>query len=859
MLENATRVKEKQILIRAIHDSYFTKTVLSKNVSALINNPNLQLMANVLVRYYATNTEPLSLETFNLKLENYVNLTNRKREQSHQPIIDGELLNQYFVATKVLYNAQPDTSDEMLDSLTSYIRENLTNYAILEEATNKSSNLSERVEKRMNDINAINLRGEETKYIDILNDVDIKTELYKKFNTGRVPSGLKPFDVLTGGGLEKGQVGMIAGPQGGGKAQPYSENVMTPQGVVKMGNLHVGDKVYNRFGKQTTITNIFEKGKLDVYRVETTDGRVIKVNDEHLFSYFSKKRNGKSHLITKTLREMIDAGVIKKDRNNKPHHRYAIPINQAIEYPEVPVDYDPYTVGALIGDGSLTSKVTYISADEHKYFILDNIVRNNEVLENWKRNSDKNYTCVFTMKNKEGSHGRFIANNNDLNLPDSIQKYTHLKKIPDELVHGSIKQREDVIRGLFDTDGSAYFKKDRNNAIHVGYSGTSEKLVDQILEVLHSLGYLASKHVDKRIYAYGGNCFTITVKGRSDSLAKLFTPNSLKYNKCIEANDPKNVNYDRTYIDTVTKLDYKEQMRCIMVNDEEHLYVSGSYFVSHNTAFLTNLSYYYAMVSKKNVLHISLEELDNDQNLRFDRIITDSGMKDVFDKEGNARQDYLNKMKTTYREMDKSQYGKLIFEKHMTHTLTVDDLDNRIKVIEREAKVKFDVLILDYADLLKFKKGNFDAASVSNAGEDLFEELTRIAQEHEIVIMTGAQLNRGVADSDTLTMELVQGSYKKKNVIAFGATINATREEKQQGYVRLYLDKVRNDYGFEDRFLYMQYDRKTMKLHAESADQVEEHKALVSQGISPNRNTNVKKEDKTDTMMDVINKAMEGK
>jgi archaellum biogenesis ATPase FlaH len=494
MSENATRVKEKQILIRAIHDSYFTKTVLSKNVSALINNPNLQLMANVLVRYYATNTEPLSLETFNLKLENYVNLTNRKREQSHQPIIDGELLNQYFVATKVLYNAQPDTSDEMLDSLTSYIRENLTNYAILEEATNKSSNLSERVEKRMTDINAINLRGEETKYIDILNDVDTKTELYKKFNTGRVPSGLKPFDVLTGGGLEKGQVGMIAGPQGGGKS-----------------------------------------------------------------------------------------------------------------------------------------------------------------------------------------------------------------------------------------------------------------------------------------------------------------------------------------------------------------------------AMLTNLSYYYAMVSKKNVLHISLEELDNDQNLRFDRIITDSGMKDVFDKEGNARQDYLNKMKTTYREMDKSQYGKLIFEKHMTHTLTVDDLDNRIKVIEREANVKFDVLILDYADLLKFKKGNFDAASVSNAGEDLFEELTRIAQEHEIVIMTGAQLNRGVADSDTLTMELVQGSYKKKNVIAFGATINATREEKQQGYVRLYLDKVRNDYGFEDRFLYMQYDRKTMKLHAESADQVEEHKALVSQGISPNRNANVKKEDKTDTMMDVINKAMEGK
>lgn len=856
MSNQATRVKETELLLHAIHDPSFTTNILSLGVPYLINHPVLSLLASTVVRYYASNKELLTESTFSSHIEDYINMQNRKNEINHEPTLDGKQSAKIIAVGKKLFNAKPDMSNTMLDELTSYIRLQLTNNAILDEVSNTKGNLSERVQKRMDAINAIDLRDDKVEYLDVFNDIEKKKKLYDRFAKGRVPSGLKPFDLVTGGGLEKQQVGMIAGPQGLGKAQPYSENVMTPQGVVKMGNLHVGDKVYNRFGKQTTITNIFEKGKLDVYRVETTDGRVIKVNDEHLFSYFSKKRNGKSHLITKTLREMIDAGVIKKDRNNKPHHRYAIPINQAIEYPEVPVDYDPYTVGALIGDGSLTSKVTYISADEHKYFILDNIVRNNEVLENWKRNSDKNYTCVFTMKNKEGSHGRFIANNNDINLPDSIQKYTHLKKIPDELVHGSIKQREDVIRGLFDTDGSAYFKKDRNNAIHVGYSGTSEKLVDQILEVLHSLGYLASKHVDKRIYAYGGNCFTITVKGKSDSLAKLFTPNSLKYNKCIEANDPKNVNYDRTYIDTVTKLDYKEQMRCIMVNDEEHLYVSGSYFVSHNTAFLTNLSYYYSVVSNHNVLHISLEELENDQNLRFDRIMTNSSMHDVFDEEGHATKDFFNKVDKTYSKLKDKQVGRLIFEKHPTHTLTVEDLDARISYLENSLDLKFDVLILDYADLLNFGNGGFDSAYVSNAGEYLFEELSRLAQIHDIVIITGSQLNRGSSQAETLDMSLLQGSYKKKNVIAFGATINATPEEKKQGYVRLYLDKVRNDYGFDDQFMYLKYDKNSMKLHAENDSQIEEHKALVSQGISTKR-PRVSKENKTDSMIDVLNKSIE--
>nr|YP_009227180.1 putative mature peptide [Lactobacillus phage LfeInf] len=44
---------------------------------------------------------------------------------------------------------------------------------------------------------------------------------------------------------------LLSADNGSGKAQPYSERVMTPSGVTTMGQLKVGDYVYNRFGKSS--------------------------------------------------------------------------------------------------------------------------------------------------------------------------------------------------------------------------------------------------------------------------------------------------------------------------------------------------------------------------------------------------------------------------------------------------------------------------------------------------------------------------------------------------------------------------------------------------------------------------------
>ena len=152
------RQKEQQILIRAMHSPYFTKQVLSKDVGALITTPILKEIANVVVRYYGTTDELLTLDTLNTKLEQ--RLIRRARVNKEE--INEASIDKLFQIDSVLINSKEDNNETLLSDLESYIHTQLANEAILEEANAGSKNISERVAKRLDDINAIKLTG--TKY-----------------------------------------------------------------------------------------------------------------------------------------------------------------------------------------------------------------------------------------------------------------------------------------------------------------------------------------------------------------------------------------------------------------------------------------------------------------------------------------------------------------------------------------------------------------------------------------------------------------------------------------------------------------------------------------------------------------------
>ena len=77
----------------------------------------------------------------------------------------------------------------------------------------------------------------------------------------------------------------LCGSSGGGKAQPVDTVIPTPDGNKRLGDIKVGDYVFDRMGKPTEVLGVFPQGTQEVFKVTLRDGRSTLCNNEHLWSY----------------------------------------------------------------------------------------------------------------------------------------------------------------------------------------------------------------------------------------------------------------------------------------------------------------------------------------------------------------------------------------------------------------------------------------------------------------------------------------------------------------------------------------------------------------------------------------------
>ena len=106
---------------------------------------------------------------------------------------------------------------------------------------------------------------------------------------------------------------------GFGKAEPYSRKIPTPtpQGYTLMGDLKVGDYVFDRTGRPTKILQIFEQGEKDVYKVTFNDRRTAYCCEDHLWTV---KRNNNDWEIV-TTNDMINSS-----------DEFSIPLCEPVNY-----------------------------------------------------------------------------------------------------------------------------------------------------------------------------------------------------------------------------------------------------------------------------------------------------------------------------------------------------------------------------------------------------------------------------------------------------------------------------------------------------------------------------------------------
>lgn len=95
---------------------------------------------------------------------------------------------------------------------------------------------------------------------------------------------------------------------GSGKALTNNTEVITSNGLVRIGDIAVGDIVYGLDGKEQTVVGVYPQGKKFVYRVIFSDGNVVDCNDEHLWTV---KIGDNWEIIS--LRSLLDRDFIFRD------------------------------------------------------------------------------------------------------------------------------------------------------------------------------------------------------------------------------------------------------------------------------------------------------------------------------------------------------------------------------------------------------------------------------------------------------------------------------------------------------------------------------------------------------------------
>lgn len=385
---------------------------------------------------------------------------------------------------------------------------------------------------------------------------------------------------------------ILADDMGLGKALEVNTLVYTPDGTKKIGDIKVGNKVIGDDGLPYNVTGVFPQGKKELYRVTFNDGYSILCCEDHIWnvSTASNGYNNNSRKILSinlTTKQLMDKNsFIKGERPNsklQPTHyktprgssKWQIPIVKPINFTNIDkLPIDPYLLGLLIGDGGLSSKsIKFSSVDDEIINNIKEILTEDLVIKKVSGNN-----CDYTIVSKINNINSLTRNLKELGLMGctSIDKF-----IPEIYKYSSVENRLSILQGLMDTDG--FCGKSRKNGEFSGteFCSISEKLVDDVIQIVHSLGGIARKSSRITKYTYKGEkkegrkSYRVNIKLQGNMNPFRLERKRILY-KCPEkykvARYIKNIEYEKLG-DAV----------CISIDSPNKLYVAEHCIVTHNT------------------------------------------------------------------------------------------------------------------------------------------------------------------------------------------------------------------------------------------------------------------------------------
>lgn len=432
-----------------------------------------------------------------------------------------------------------------------------------------------------------------------------------------------------------------------GLEQPHSEIILSDKGWITMGDIKIGDKVITPKNKISMVTNKFYQGKKDVYEIELLDGRKVKCGENHLWKVYDKRINYKrvdnNSLRIYSTKELIEKGITYRVNINKTNnigYRFALPEIEAISFEEKKLPINPYLLGLLLGDGTINNALKIATADKEIIEIISSIlgIRYNLKRDIHSYNYNITYDNVF---DKEQHRIYNKCENLKINPLKEELKLLNLrvtcsdKFIPEIYIHSSIEQRLELIRGLMDTDG--HISPDGD----VEFKNCSKSLVKGIVYILRSLGIHVKVTEFKSPKGYK-NFFRVYIKTTKYNLFKL----SRKANRFL----PNKKIFNNYPIKSITKLDYQEESSCILIDDEEHLYLTRDFIPTHNSEEeAADTAYEYLFFKNSQSAIVGGEDFYNENTMKFvkrglDLLKNTQFYKDF--KRGGESIDYLCSLNT---------------------------------------------------------------------------------------------------------------------------------------------------------------------------------------------------------------------
>jgi len=373
------------------------------------------------------------------------------------------------------------------------------------------------------------------------------------------------------------------GSAGTGKAQPLHSKILTPKGWKFMGDIVVGDKVLTPKNTSATVIGVFSQGKKDIFTITFSDGATAQACAEHLWKchvpsdFWNTKDSTEKIVNTEFLSVWLD----EKTTRNSPAN-ISIDLVNAIEQPTQYLLIDPYLLGVLLGDGHISQSTPKLSsADRHIVETIQTILQKEEY--SLKQSTGTyDYNIVNLTHYRDGIYqrgGRKKTNNYTDKLKELALygKRSHEKFIPKSYKEGSIEQRLELLRGLMDTDGTV---SKRNGG--VSFTTTSPHLACDVQEILWSLGAKCSIKTRQPTYTYkderkiGRVAYTLFISYPKPK--ELFSL-PRKRDLCHDTYQQKQL--CRQVISV--ELTSQEEAQCIMIDDQDHLYITDDYVITHNT------------------------------------------------------------------------------------------------------------------------------------------------------------------------------------------------------------------------------------------------------------------------------------